>query len=175
MYEWDAFGIYKIVDEKGSVYYEAVENVSKAVLQRRRQILSDELDIQELNGMKDLTVEEVYIAEAQLCKAMLELLIATQTALGRSLNKPVKKIIKLSEEQIKLFTAKEEKTGMSQDQKRKISKTLKGTKKSEDTRRKISAKMRGKTHPTVICPHCGKEGRGGAMTRYHFNNCKEKA
>ncbi len=174
MYEWDAFGIYKIVDEKGSVYYEAVENVSKAVLQRRRQILSDELDIQELNGMKDLTVEEVYIAEAQMCKAMLELLIATQTALGRSLNKPVKKIIKLTPEQKILFTTKE-KTGMSEEQKRKISKTLKGTKKSEETRQRISKAMKGKRHPTVKCPHCGKEGRGGAMTRYHFNNCKEKA
>ena len=25
-----------------------------------------------------------------------------------------------------------------------------------------------------ICPHCGKEGRGGNMTRYHFDNCKYK-
>jgi group I intron endonuclease len=23
-----------------------------------------------------------------------------------------------------------------------------------------------------ICPHCGKEGKGGNMTRYHFENCK---
>ena len=173
MYEWDAFGIYKIVDENNNVYYEVVENVSQAVLQRRRQILSDELDISQLNGLKDLTVEEVYIAEAQMCKAMLELLVATQTALGRSLNEPVEKIIKLTPEQKILFTTKEER-GMSQEQKEKISKKLKGTKKSEETRRKISAKMKGKTHPTVKCPHCGKEGRGGAMKRYHFNNCAHR-
>jgi hypothetical protein len=28
--------------------------------------------------------------------------------------------------------------------------------------------------PILICPHCGKEGRGGAMTQWHFDNCKEK-
>lgn len=25
---------------------------------------------------------------------------------------------------------------------------------------------------TVTCPHCGKAGSGGNMTRYHFDNCK---
>ena len=27
---------------------------------------------------------------------------------------------------------------------------------------------------TVICPHCNVSGKGGNMTRYHFNNCKFK-
>lgn len=27
---------------------------------------------------------------------------------------------------------------------------------------------------TVICPHCGKVGKGGAMTQFHFDNCKHK-
>jgi hypothetical protein len=26
----------------------------------------------------------------------------------------------------------------------------------------------------VICPHCGKEGRGGGMYKFHFDNCKNK-
>jgi len=26
-----------------------------------------------------------------------------------------------------------------------------------------------------ICPHCGAEGKGGNMTRYHFNNCKDSS
>ena len=173
MYEEEKSGIYKIFDEEGNVYYEVVENVSKAVLQRRRQILNNELDVPELKGSYNLTVEELYITDINESKIMLDLLIATQTALGRSLNKPVKKIIKLSEAQIKLFTTKQE-NGMSQEQKEKISKKLKGTKKSEETRRKISAKMKGKRHPTVKCPHCGKEGRGGAMKRYHFNNCAHR-
>lgn len=29
-------------------------------------------------------------------------------------------------------------------------------------------------HPVKECPHCGKIGRGPNMTRYHFDNCKEK-
>jgi hypothetical protein len=28
--------------------------------------------------------------------------------------------------------------------------------------------------PEVECPHCGLVGRGGNMTRYHFDNCKMK-
>lgn len=24
----------------------------------------------------------------------------------------------------------------------------------------------------VLCPHCGREGKGGNMSRYHFDNCK---
>ena len=29
--------------------------------------------------------------------------------------------------------------------------------------------------PTVICPHCGVQGKeGGNMKRFHFNNCKGK-
>jgi hypothetical protein len=31
-----------------------------------------------------------------------------------------------------------------------------------------------KTVPYVKCPNCGKEGRGGSMTRWHFDKCKIK-
>ena len=24
------------------------------------------------------------------------------------------------------------------------------------------------------CPHCGLEGKGANMTRYHFDNCKQR-
>lgn len=30
-----------------------------------------------------------------------------------------------------------------------------------------------KPFKTVTCPHCGKQGKGANMSRYHFNNCKE--
>jgi hypothetical protein len=33
------------------------------------------------------------------------------------------------------------------------------------------------THPSQIqrtCPHCGKTGKGGGMTNWHFDNCKKK-
>lgn len=26
----------------------------------------------------------------------------------------------------------------------------------------------------ITCPHCGKEGRGGTMARWHYDKCKEK-
>lgn len=31
-----------------------------------------------------------------------------------------------------------------------------------------------RNHPLRICPHCGAEGRGGNMTRSHFDNCKSQ-
>jgi hypothetical protein len=48
----------------------------------------------------------------------------------------------------------------------------KGAKLSESTKNKQSATK--KNAPIVKCPHCGKEGRGSNMTRYHFDKCKLK-
>lgn len=45
----------------------------------------------------------------------------------------------------------------------------KGKKLDDET---ILAKMR-KPRKTRTCPHCGKTGRGGNMSRYHFDNCEE--
>jgi hypothetical protein len=44
---------------------------------------------------------------------------------------------------------------------------------SEETREKLRQANQGKKE-TFICPHCGKVGSGGSMTRWHFDNCKEK-
>jgi len=57
-----------------------------------------------------------------------------------------------------------------------------GYKHTEEWRKKHSETMRGNTHTlgitfkqkTSICPHCGINGGGGALKRYHFDNCKEK-
>ena len=56
-----------------------------------------------------------------------------------------------------------------------ISKATKGIKKlSENQKHQISLRHKGSTHnlKQVICPHCGKTGKGGNMTRYHFDKCK---
>lgn len=52
---------------------------------------------------------------------------------------------------------------------------------SEERKRNISNGLLGnkngaKPHimKIVVCPHCAKEGSGGNMTRYHFDNCKQK-
>lgn len=44
---------------------------------------------------------------------------------------------------------------------------------SEETREKLRQANQGKKE-TFTCPHCGKVGSGGSMTRWHFDNCKSK-
>jgi hypothetical protein len=48
---------------------------------------------------------------------------------------------------------------------------------SDVRRQAISLAQQGKpcNNPLVECPHCGKIGHSGAMTRWHFNNCKRKS
>jgi len=43
---------------------------------------------------------------------------------------------------------------------------LKGRKRPE-----LSANLLGHRKCEMICPHCGKVGRGGTMRRWHFDNC----
>ena len=57
----------------------------------------------------------------------------------------------------------------------------KGIPMSEKQKKQISEKRKGiATNPpgTIlkksICPHCSKEGGGGMMKRWHFDNCKHK-
>lgn len=42
----------------------------------------------------------------------------------------------------------------------------------EQRAKKMQA-MRGKRE-VVTCPHCGVQGGGGNMRRYHFDGCKQK-
>ena len=49
-----------------------------------------------------------------------------------------------------------------------------GKNHTDATKIKMSMAKRGKTLKKVICPHCGLEGGGPNMTRYHFENCKYK-
>ena len=44
---------------------------------------------------------------------------------------------------------------------------------SEETKEKLRLANRGKKE-TFTCAYCGKVGGGGSMTRWHFDNCKEK-
>ena len=48
---------------------------------------------------------------------------------------------------------------------------------SDITRENISKARTGLkigNYAVVTCPYCGKEGAGGAMKQWHFNNCKHK-
>lgn len=45
---------------------------------------------------------------------------------------------------------------------------------SEEKKAHLSKLNKGKVYPKRKCPHCPKIGGGGAMGKYHFNNCKYK-
>lgn len=46
---------------------------------------------------------------------------------------------------------------------------------SEEEKERIRTTLKSKKDEIFykrVCPHCGKEGKGPAMTRYHFDKCK---
>lgn len=59
---------------------------------------------------------------------------------------------------------------LSSDHKNSISEGLNVHVVSEETKLKLKNKF--KERPILVCPHCSKEGRGGAMVQWHFDNCK---
>ena len=74
----------------------------------------------------------------------------------------------------------------SEEAKAKMSAANVGKSHSEETKKKISTAQNGKQHsekskakistyqnnlPIMECPHCGKQGKGGAMIQWHFDNC----
>lgn len=76
---------------------------------------------------------------------------------------------------------------MSEEQKRKISRTRKargvasgsnnpnyGKPRSNEIKEKLRAANLGKKSSTVTCPHCGKTGGNGGMQVWHFDKCKNK-
>lgn len=50
------------------------------------------------------------------------------------------------------------------------SKSLTGLKRSENTRKRMSESPH--LYELFICPHCQTSGKGSAMKRWHFKNCK---
>ena len=62
----------------------------------------------------------------------------------------------------------------SDETKRKSSESNCGQTRSAEARVKMSAKAKERCSTPLICPHCAKEGFGGNIYRYHFNNCKFK-
>ena len=49
---------------------------------------------------------------------------------------------------------------------------MKGIPRSDETKQKMFDAAKGRIYKLVTCPHCGLVGKGGNMTRYHFDNCK---
>jgi hypothetical protein len=68
----------------------------------------------------------------------------------------------------------------SLEHRRKISETQKANggngplKHTEESKNKIRNSLKKKPRPNKICPYCKKEGGFLSMSRWHFDNCKEK-
>lgn len=45
---------------------------------------------------------------------------------------------------------------------------------TEESKNKIKETMKLRPRPNKVCPHCKKEGGFLSMSRWHFDNCKEK-
>jgi hypothetical protein len=54
----------------------------------------------------------------------------------------------------------------------KISQAKIGFKFTEESKQKMRLAHKGIKQSCTICPHCGLEGGKNAMTRFHFDNCK---
>lgn len=61
----------------------------------------------------------------------------------------------------------------TEEHKKSLSEKMRGVPKTDECKRKIRESLSGRKYETVKCPKCGFEGRGGAMKRYHFDNCKK--
>jgi group I intron endonuclease len=77
-----------------------------------------------------------------------------------------------SEEHIRKISKAFKGRKLSEETKRKISDAKKGSKHSAEAKRKMSEMARGRGVKT--CPYCQKTGGKSLMTRYHFDNCKQK-
>lgn len=84
----------------------------------------------------------------------------------------------LSHEHIQRIGEASKKRRHSEKTKQKMSENMKGNKHSlghlhsEESKQKMRDKQLDLK--PIICPHCNKIGKGGAMTLWHFDNCKEK-
>jgi len=96
--------------------------------------------------------------------------VSSKQQRGKTLSEEHKK--KLSE------AAKTRKTRIpikhSAETKQLLSSLWKSTTRSAEDRKKISDGQRGKKRKIVTCPHCGKSGGNNGMTKWHFDNCKNK-
>lgn len=78
---------------------------------------------------------------------------------------------------------------LSEETKQQISDSLKGKTLSEETKLKLSISLSGRKMTLeskekmsnsalalsiTTCPHCNNIGKGNAMKRWHFDNCKSK-
>lgn len=83
---------------------------------------------------------------------------------------------KHSPETIELIRQNSMKQIVTDETRLKISQATLGKKKKpwSEERRAKQPSQAGISKPTFTCPYCGKEGRGPAMKKWHFDSCKLK-
>lgn len=142
-------------------------------------------------NMVRLTAKEHFVAHLLLVKMYSEnkgLNNAAFRMSGRKLYGS-RKYVWVKEKWSKVMSEKFKGISLTEDQKDKISKNMKGVRKSEEhcKRMKVPKPLRSKEHcqrmsivqkgraqPLIICPYCSKSGGKSLMVRYHFENCKDK-
>ena len=100
---------------------------------------------------------------------------------GRKLTDREKEIVSkthkgkiMSEETKKKMSESAKGKPKSEEHRKKLSEVNKGKIISEEHRKKIRDALCGKKQKSFTCPHCGKNGRGSSMLRWHFDKCREK-
>ena len=97
--------------------------------------------------------------------------IRRQANLGRRHSEETKK--KIREARARQVISEETKQKKS-DQQRGKKPTWDLKNNTPEANEKRSKALFGKRKPTIMCPHCKKEGGLPQMKQWHFENCKEK-
>jgi hypothetical protein len=78
---------------------------------------------------------------------------------------------KHSERTIEKLKLARSKQVITRESRIKTAEKLIGRPRPDSVKKAIS--LARKNDPVLTCTHCGKNGRGGAMHRFHFKNCKK--
>lgn len=129
------------------MYAEAKTQAAKIISQRRRGKTNGHL------GMKRSQESKTRMAAAQLGKKHTAEAIANMSAAKTGQLAGIPK---------------------SAEHRASLSLSATGRVHTQESKDKISQAFKGVVLPLVTCPHCSKEGAGGAMKQWHFDKCKFK-
>ena len=175
-------GIYKYTSPSGKIYIGSSKNINKRITYYKSESCKNQTKL--YNSFKKYGYENHIFEIIEECK--FEDLYLKERYYGELFNV-------LDDNGLNLILPKigENKIGISEETRLKMSESKKGDKNifygkkhSEETKEKMRKPKSDETKqkmkeaklnsPIRICTHCGREGRGGNMTRYHFDNCKRK-
>jgi hypothetical protein len=129
--------------------------------------------------LKGKTYIEIYGEEK--AKNIKGKIVQKNTGKKRSENFKNEQSLRFSGENNPMFGKKQSDEFKESKRKYFLSENNPGKNKTEETKLKISnekkrkpSKTKGIPRKKITCPHCGKIGGEGLMSRWHFENCKYK-